>query len=208
MSQHLNEQTAILAASGDLPALDRLRATAHALVCPACRARIASYKDDASRVRQAVDEFQLPRAMNWAELEGEMYANIRLGLDVSAIRQDFGRDMEEESSEPRISWRAAIAIGTLCATVITGWFLAGPRVNNPYLNRIPGDASVAQVRTDHALLKADRTGVGVESGGSGFLLRSAASQPARVELGLEGSIRSSAVDQDSGQVTVSQIYVE
>jgi hypothetical protein len=50
--------------------------------------------------------------------------------------------------------------------------------------------------------------VGVESRGRGMILRNVASRSNRIEVGLEGSVRSSVVDQDSGQVTVSQIYVE
>ena len=68
---------------------------------------------------------------------------------------------------------------------------------------------IAQVRSGAILLKADNAGVGVESRGSGMILRSSSSsQPSRVEVSLEGSIRRSSVDNESGQITVSQIYVD
>lgn len=207
---HLTGQEAALAADGDLPMLEQMRSRAHCLVCAKCRTRVAQFKQDGVRVRAIVPDFELPRAIKWTELENEMFANIRLGMDVSAIRHDFGREVDaigNEESQPRLGWRASIAIGAVCATVMTGWFLAGPR-GNPYMQMAQPEAAIAQVRSGELLLKGDQAGVGVESRGSGLILRSSASQPSRVEVGLEGSVRRSAVDNESGQITVSQIYVE
>ena len=103
--------------------------------------------------------------------------------------------------------REALAIGALVATVMTGWFLAGPR-GNSYMQLNQLVMPIAQVRSGSMLLKADNAGVGVESRGSGLILRSSSSQSSRVEVSLEGSVRRSSVDNESGQITVSQIYVD
>ena len=195
--RHFSEHEAALASSGDLPLILKLQSQAHCLVCPACRARVASYRSDRSRVDHAVDSFELPRAIKWDQLEAEMLGNIRLGLDVDAIHQGSGRKEEERY----IPWRAAVAIVAMTVIVITGWFLAGPGSR-------PIPSAVAQVRSGGFLLRGDENGVGVESRGRGMILRNVASRSNRLEVGLEGSVRSSVVDQDSGQVTVSQIYVE
>ena len=203
MNQHLSNPEAALASSGDLSVLARMRARAHCLVCADCAARLASFKQDSARIRAIVPDFELPRAMKWQELEDEMFGNIRLGADVNAIHSNLDR----QTAEPRLSWRAAIAIGAIVATVMTGWFLAGPR-GNSYMQLNQPVMPIAQVRSGTMLLKADNAGVGVESRGSGMILRSSSSQPSRVEVSLEGSVRRSSVDNESGQITVSQIYVD
>ncbi len=200
--RHLNDSEAALASSGDLSFFAHLRSKAHCAVCKSCRMRVELFQQDAERVRRIVPEFELPRSMDWGEIEREMFANVRLGLDVSEIRSDFGKRGE---SERAISWPGAVSIATLTAIVITGWFLAGPRTQQ-YLLHAP--RAVAQVKSGALILQGDENGVGVESRGVGMILRNVSSASSRFEVGLEGSVRSSVVDQDSGQVTVSQIYVE
>lgn len=195
--RHFSEHEAALASSGDLPLMLKLQSQAHSLVCPACRARVAAFRSDRLRIDVAVDSFELPRAIKWNQLEAEMLGNIRLGLDVDAIHQ--GSERKEE--ERYIPWRAAAAITAMTVIVMTGWFLTGPGSR-------PVASAVAQVRSGGLLLRGDENGVGVENRGRGMILRNVSSRSNRIEVGLEGSVRSSVVDQDSGQVTVSQIYVD
>jgi len=201
--KHFSDAELALASRGDLPFLAQLRAQSHCVLCPSCRQRVETYRADRARMHTAVDSFELPRAMKFDELEGEMFANIRLGLDVSEIRQDFGR--EEHQSQHMIPWRAAAAVAALTAIVTTGWFLAGPDTKQ-YLR--PAPAAIAHVRSGAIVLRGDENGVGVENRGVGMMLRNVSSPSSRFEVGLEGSVRTSAIDQDSGQVTVSQIYVD
>lgn len=195
--RHFSDHEAALASSGDFPFLYKLQAQAHCLICVECRGRVESFRSDRSRVDLAVDGFELPRAIKWDQLEGEMLGNIRLGLDVDAIHQGPVHKAEERF----IPWRAAVAVAAMTVIVMTGWFLTGPGSR-------PAVSAVAQVRSGGLLLRGDEHGVGVENRGRGMILRNVASRSNRLEVGLEGSVRSSVVDQDSGQVTVSQIYVE
>ena len=197
--KHLTDSEIALASHGDLPLVAQLRAHAHSLVCASCRQRMEVLRADRARVATAVESFEHPRAMNWNELEGEMFANIRLGLDVSEIYPD-ARPQQDES--PRFSWRAVAAVAAMTVTVMTGWFLAGPGAQKFT------PSAVAQVRSGALVLRGDENGIGVENRGVGMILRNVSSPSTRFEVSLEGSVRSSAVDQDSGQVTVSQVYVE
>lgn len=202
--KHLIQSDIALASRGELSLVAGLRAKAHCVVCAPCREQMDLYRADQFRVRQAVDSFELPRAMNWNSIEGEIFGNIRLGLDVSEIGQSAGQK-RELSSEREISWRGAVAVAAMTVIVMTGWFLGGPG-KNTYMRHTP--SAVAQVRSGAVVLKGDESGVGVENRGMGLMLRHVPSPSSRFEVGLEGSVRSSAVDVDSGQVTVSQIYVE
>jgi hypothetical protein len=197
--KHCAEEVLALAAAGELTWREKWQVEAHTWRCPACRNRLAEYRADRQRVKTGVAAFSLPRAVDWDELEQEMMANIRLGLEVNALFPPAPSPV----TASMVSWRGAVAVGALTAIVITGWLLTGPG-SRPYLRGISPEA--AQVRSGSLLLRADETGVGVESKGKGLILRSAAAS--RVEVGLEGTLRSSSVDLDSGQVTVSQIYAE
>jgi hypothetical protein len=197
--RHPSNHELALASRGDLPLVAQLRVHAHSLVCTECRQRIEGFRADRARVATAVESFELPRAIQWSELEGEMFGNIRLGLDVSEIYPGQ-RQKQEESRQ--IPWRAAAAFAAIAVTVTTGWFLAGPGA----VKFAP--SAVAQVRSGALVLRGDANGIGVETRGVGMILRNVSSPSARFEVSLEGSVRSSAVDEDSGQVTVSQVYVE
>ena len=201
--KHLSESELALASRADLPVLGQLRAKAHALVCNECRQKMEAYRTASASVPAAVDAFVLPRAMNWKELEGEMFANIRLGMDISEVHKDFGQQTEDSLDHPaRFSWRAAAAVATIAITIATGWFLAGP--GSPRF----APSAVAQVNSGALVLRGDQNGIGLENRGVGMILRNVSSPSARFEVSLEGSVRSSTVDEDSGQVTVSQVYVE
>lgn len=199
-TRHLPDSDIALAAQGDLPVGAQLKARAHCVVCASCRARLEAYREDRARVRTAVDSFTLPRSVNMASLEDEMFANIRVGLEVSEIFEP----MREAREQATFSWRGAAAIAALTAIVMTGWYLgAGP---GRYLRGNP--SAVARVDKGDLVLHADEYGVGFETNGRGIVLRNASTSSARFEVGLEGSVRTSAVDADSDQVTVSQVYVE
>jgi hypothetical protein len=200
LTRHLPDSDIALAAQSDLPLAAQLYTRAHCLVCASCRSRLEAYRADRARVRMAVEAFSLPRSVNMASLEEEMFANIRVGLEVNEIFEPK-REAREQAT---FSWRGAAAIAALTAIVMTGWYLgAGPgryMLGNP--------SAVARVDNGELVLHADEYGVGLEARGRGIVLRNASSNSARFEVGLEGSVRTSAVDADSGQVTVSQVYVE
>lgn len=203
--KHLNESQIALASRGDLAGLDRLQARLHTAVCKTCSDRISEYKKDQARVKSAVAAFELPRSMKWNDLEGEMFANIRLGLEVEEIHRGAGQMSPVVVQTEAMSWRGLAAAAAMTAIVITGWFLTGPGAQS-YLRH--GPTAVAQVRSGAVVLRGDEHGVGLEHRGTGLMLRNVSAPPGRFEVSLDGSVRASAVDQDSGQVTVSQVYVE
>lgn len=197
--RHLTDSELALASRGDLPFVPRLKAKAHCLSCEDCRQRVEQYKSDRERVAKAVEAFELPRSIHWDELEGEMFANIRLGLEVDEIGGAMAAPAHR--SVP-LGWRVAAATAAIAVTVATGWFLAGPGA--PKF----APQAVAQVRSGALVLRGDSNGIGVENRGVGMILRNASAPRSRFEVGLDGSVKASTVDTDSGQITVSQVYVE
>ncbi|MBM3760531.1 MAG: hypothetical protein FJW36_09825 [Acidobacteria bacterium] len=203
--KHLDESQIALASRGDLSGFANLRARLHLTFCKTCRDRVAEYRQDQQRVKSAVAAFELPRSMKWDELEAEMFGNIRLGLEVEEIHRDAGQVSPVVVQHEAMSWRGLAAAGAMTAIVITGWFLTGPGAQS-YLRH--GPSAIAQVRSGAVVLRGDEHGVGLENRGTGLMLRNVSAPAGRFEVSLDGSVRASAVDQDSGQVTVSQVYVE
>jgi hypothetical protein len=196
--KHLNDEQAALLAGGELPLWKEASAHAHAKVCGNCRAKVAAYRKQREELHEQVENFRLPKGFDWAELEAEMIGNIRLGAEVASVTPP-PRKIQEEW----LDWRGVVAISALSAVVITGWFLTGPARRNP---RIPG-YSEASIASGNLELKGNPTQVGLQSekGRAGLYFRSTSPTTSRVEVGLEGSLRSSSVDQESGQLTVTQV---
>lgn len=199
--KHFTESTLALASRGDVPFLTRVWVKAHALTCEKCRQRLDAYKADRARVQQAVNDFELPRAIRWDELEAEMFGNIHLAREVNEI----GWSMKPAAApEAWFSWRAAAAVTALSLTVITGWMLGGPGA------KLQDSAKAAEVLNGSTvLLRGDSTGIGLVKGdNNSLILRNTAAPSGRFEVGLDGSMRASKVDESSGQVTVSQVYAD
>jgi hypothetical protein len=194
--KHLTEEQLALLGGGDLPFWQ----TWHGRICPHCRERATEYAALRKELREQTEQFRLPKGFDWAELEGEMMGNIRLGTEVSRATPPMRRIVEEW-----MDWRGIIAVGALSAVVMTGWFLGGPaRRNYP---QFPG-MSQMEVASGAATLKGSPIEIGWEERGAGVYFRSAAPTATRVAVGLDGSVRTAAVDQESGQLTVTQVSFE
>jgi hypothetical protein len=195
--KHLNEAEAALLAGGDLPFWTAPALHTHARLCGACRATVEEYRQQREELREQAENFRLPKGFDWPELEAEMAGNIRLGAEVARITPPPRRLQEEW-----MDWRGVVAICALTTVVITGWYLTGPAAR--HYPRIPG-WSQARVENGDLELSANPSELGLKRQGSGFYFRSATPTATRVEVGLEGSLRSASFDQDSGQLTVTQV---
>ncbi|MDX2268095.1 MAG: hypothetical protein NW208_08305 [Bryobacter sp.] len=193
--RHLNEAELALLAGGETA---NWRLHLHGSVCGHCRAKVAEYRELRESLAGRSADFRLPKGYDWTELEAEMLGNIRLGVEVASITPAPLRRTPTEWMD----WRGLVAIGALTAVVMTGWFLAGPaRQNSP---RFPGLSQVAVAEGD-LKLSGNPMQMGWESGDHGVYFRSTTPTATRVAIGLDGSLRSSTVDQESGQLTVTQV---
>lgn len=196
--KHISEEQAALLAGGELPLWKETGVHAHSKVCAVCRAKVAAYRKQREELHAQVENFRLPKGFDWAELEAEMIGNIRLGAEVARVTPP-ARKIQENW----LDWRGVVAISALSAVVITGWFLTGPARRNP---RIPG-YSEASIAAGNLELRGNPIQVGLQSekGRAGLYFRSSVPTATRVDVGLEGSLRSASVDQESGQMTVTQV---
>jgi hypothetical protein len=207
--KHLSETELALVAGGETR---DWRSHWHGKVCARCRAKVAEYRALRQGLCGRTEDFRLPKGYDWAEMEAEMMGNIRLGVEVASVTPPARR------REPRewMDWRGLVAIGALMAVVMTGWFLAGPaRQASP---RFPGMSQLtvmavpvpastgASAAAENAVrLEANPMELGFREGAEGLYFRSAAPTSTRVAASLDGTLRSATVDQESGQISITQV---
>lgn len=120
----------------------------------------------------------LPEGLDWDSLSSEMRANIHLGLAVGAIVQP-GTAWSETTV--RWDWRVAAVTASVLLVVATAWVLE-PAPPVPDLETSPGIALVLPAASDFP--------------------------PAGRSIDFDGAESLLQVDQETGQLTITQTYGE
>lgn len=196
-----------LYAGGDLPWFTRWSLYRHIGGCPQCQAEIAAFRDASATARreaQNPDTDELPAGVQWDRLSAEMRANIHLGLEASEAISAY-----TPSAEPSIatgpaqglSWRmAALATGFVVLLSIGYWLNASRKSEQLAAMRGP----------DPIVAEASERGVGMSDGNKGMELQGPAPNQlaAIVAVSTQGSAGAQYVDEETGQITVNNVYVE
>lgn len=201
--RHPDERQIALYAGGETSWLERFSISRHLAACSNCRATADAYRKDRAQVR--AEAHALPPGVNWERLSAEMTANIRVGLEagecVNSVRARHRR---------LVGWRPALAAAGLAIILFSGWYL-----NFPSEQR----ASVARAmeklwtpRTPAAelgvSLRATRNGIQVTENGSAMTMMHPDATPAMVVVSTRGALRARYVDDDTGQVMITNVYAQ
>lgn len=216
MNQHIAETDLALYVSGDLGLVRRASVRFHASRCERCRGLVEAYRADRGRVKEIAAE--MPQGVDWDRLAAEMTANIRVGLaaDECVARP---RQRKPAGLNLAVSWRpAAIAAGAV-ALLSVAWLLNMPSGTTDELGRamsaiLRGHGSVASPGV-HSGADDDRRPV-VVANQLGIELREnnnvmGASQderPVSVSLSVQGSASARYVNADTGQISITSVYVQ
>lgn len=175
-----------LFAGGELPWWMRWRLRRHLGACQTCRREVEGYRRAAAWFRQAAAE--LPADFDWERAAAEMRANIQLGLEAGECVSAPGR------APAALRWRVAAALASIAVVVVGGWWLHMPHPKAP--------------RPEAPLVESTSDGIQVrESEGSLALLNPRAA-PVMVFASAEGAMTARFVDEETGLVTVNNVYVE
>lgn len=180
-----------LFAGGDLGWLEQWRVRSHTSRCAACRDEVARFRRASAGLAEAAGE--LPPALHWSALAAEMRGNIRLGVDAGALVAPAASRTET------LGWRAAAALAALTLIIVSGWWLYVPRIQRQQAADL--GVSVA--------VKGD--GVELTDGaGTLMLMHPKSTDPGDVTVSVEadGAARARYVDEQSGQVTINNVYAE
>jgi hypothetical protein len=188
-----------LYARRDLALRERLRVRWHVARCCDCEQQVLLFESatgELKRQSQAETLTAFEAVADWNRLENEMLGNITVGLAAARCIQKVGR-------KRAWVWRAAFAGG------LAGLFAAG------WVTHVPSESTD---RLLHALfgarrgLQADASSVvrtkteGIAVGSNGVELTILHPRTAVVSLSGNTGLTARYIDEDSGQVTVTNVY--
>lgn len=206
MSRHLAESDLALFITGDISMWKYVVVNVHTAGCEACRARIQTYRASRQRLKQAAAE--MPAGADWDRLAAEMTANIRVGLAAGECVAPRRRKVAS------LGWKPlAIAAGVV-ALLGAGWYLNMPASDGDSLARAMrslfqgGGAHVRPAQERGSVVEASADGVELRENGVAVSIPQAASRPVAITVSAQGSASARYVDDDTGQMTISTVYVQ
>jgi anti-sigma factor RsiW len=187
---------------GELSFFRHWQVKAHVHRCPACELEVEQFQAVVVALRdQAATETLtgLKGAGDWSRLEREMIGNIKVGIAASqCIGNAPGRRLR--------LWHLGALTATLSFVFVTGWLVNIPREET---DRIVGafrtGLSSAQTGT-RVVLQTTPHGVSIRSKGATLTLLHPESVSATPSLAGNASVGVRYVDEETGQVTITNVY--
>lgn len=207
MKRHVTEAEVALYVSGDLDLLGRVRVRLHMRGCERCRRAMEAYRADRAQLRGLADA--MPEGIDWNRLAQEITANIRVGLAAGECVAPRAR----KSAAP--AWRPAAVAAGFAVLLAGGWWLNMP----PSQTQALGHAMHAIWNAGHRfpagpgverglVVEASPAGIELRENGSSLGVSQGAEPPIAVSLNVQGSASARYVDADTGQVTITSVYVQ
>jgi anti-sigma factor RsiW len=207
MKAHVSRHELALYTTGDLALWRRAMVRLHVGRCDKCRRRIETHRADSARIREAAA--WMPAGVEWNQLASEMTANIRVGLAAGECVAPRTRKTMVHSLRP-----AAVVAGFI-ALLAVGWWLNTPPEQAQALGRAvrtvwTGPADARQQMTDERgpMVEVSSSGVEVHENGSSLGVSQGAARPLAVSVSVQGSASARYVDADTGQMTITSVYVQ
>jgi len=184
---HPEPTSLALFAGGDLPVWSRWRIGAHLKSCPQCRRDVDIFRNQGDWIRETAVE--LPAELHWATFAAEMKANIQVGLAAGECVGTF----RPRYSPLGLRATATAALATIALVLISGWFLHFPRPN---------------AQTEGVVLSAARGGIELKAADRALTLKHSLAEPVLVSVNAQGSMTARFVDEETGMVTINNVYVQ
>ena len=185
--RHPGEKELALYSSHDLDWMNNIRVRWHVNSCSQCAEDVSAFESVGSVTRSGVD--QLPAGLRWERLAAEMTANIHLGLEAGECVGPAPVNKPD-----RMGWRAALVMASMSIVLLAAWWLYPPLHRELAVHRSP-----AEIRTAPE-------GIEVKENGSAMILMHTRGQQTPIIVSTPGSLRARFVDQDTGQVTINNVY--
>jgi hypothetical protein len=225
IAHHIPETDLALFISGDLSMWAYVRINLHVTHCEACRERIEVYRSGRQRLKQAAGE--MPEGADWDRLAAEMTANIRVGLAAGECVAPRRGKLDWKPSAGYLSrvhgWRAVAAWGGItagaAALLSVAFLLNLPASDGDSIARflhtlVQGggrstSARAISAREDRGpVVEASSNGVELRENGVVVSIPQAPTRPVAITVSAPGSASARYVDDDTGQMTISSVYVQ
>ncbi|MBS1834528.1 MAG: hypothetical protein JST65_17555 [Acidobacteria bacterium] len=211
--KHPSEAILALYSSGDLDWRERWPAAWHVRGCSRCSALVDEFVAD--RKLRATSAEAMPLPENWDALAEEMTANIRLGLaasecirPVSAVRvKPAPAAAATIQVDDRSGWFWKPALGVGLSMLLLVAVLATSQRGT--LQRVWNAAAYGASDAGLTVLESSANGVEMRRGTrSAMSLKVEGHKANQYSANLDGSVRAQYVDDDSFQVTVTNVYAQ
>jgi hypothetical protein len=186
--KHPSEEILALHAGGDLGWVARWKTARHLANCARCAAEVAAN----ARLRETLPELNQTPEVPWNRIAAEMRANIRLGLAAGECVRPSGRPLRE--SPLFTGARATLALASVLALMATGLMLEGP--------------APRMARPDEPVVQATVDGIQRRWGDQGFGLMHSGASSVTYTVGAQGTLGARYTDPETGNVTMTKVYVE
>jgi hypothetical protein len=197
-NQHPFDTELALYAGGDLRGWERIKTALHVRGCPSCQANVQAFRLDLEQLQASAG--QLPPGLNWDRLSAEMAANIRVGLAAGECVAPVLR----ETAGAGWNWKPAAAFAGLALVFGAAWWLNMPANDTAILTKAFG------ITADDRgpVLEASSEGIEFRENGSALGVSTSDAQPVATSVSFGGSANARYVDDDTGQVTITTVYVQ
>jgi hypothetical protein len=206
--KHPAEFALALYASGDLPVWQGVRVRLHTSRCAACRNIVAAYRADRIWVEQAD---QIPEGVNWDRLSAEMTANIRVGLAAGECVAPRARRKTLPGALAHWQWKPVAAAAGVVLLLTGAWWLNVPAAQNESLGRAFKAIAHRGLTVNEErgpMVEATSAGIKLFENGGALGVDQGSLRPVAVSVDAQGSASARYVDTDTGQVTITSVYVQ
>jgi hypothetical protein len=198
--RHATPEQLALLASNDLGWMERVRLNGHVGSCETCRRELAAFESTRVRAREQAGE---PR--DWDRLAAEMRANIRLGFEAGeCVAEPHPARLAAASASGY--FRPAFAVAAAVALIAGGSWIARETWLNGEPNLLRSEAVAAA--GPRVVLSASPDGLEIRENGASLALVHDTGAHASVSVGAGGSLSARYIDEDTGQVTIHNVYAE
>lgn len=188
-------------ASRDLPIARRLRLDRHIRKCAACSQETARFHSARNTFRRGAESQTLTgyeAIADWPRLEREMLGNIAVGVSAARCIDKVGRKRFG-------GWRGALTGAGVALLLVLGWVINVPREETEHLSAsIRRMVGINRSQPSGTILQTTPYGIAVHAQGATMTLLHPAS--AVVTVAGNSSVGALYVDEDSGEVTITNVY--
>jgi hypothetical protein len=203
--KHVRESDLALYASGDLSVWPHWTTALHVRRCGACRELVGIHRALRADARDGAGV--LPESVNWERLSAEMTANIHVGLAAGQCVTPAGQRREKKFSLNG-KWVPVATIAGLALVFTAAWWLNVPAGDKVALGRVLRGLPVHALSDDGPAVVASPAGIEFRENGSSLGLAQSGAELVGVSLSAGGSASARYVDGDTGQVTITTVYVQ
>jgi hypothetical protein len=199
-SPHPTPEILSLYCTGDVPFFLRLRTGAHVKKCSACEQHVLSIRSAKTELQREASAQILTgfeAIADWNALESDMLGNIRVGVAAARCIEKVGRTRKWGS---RLAWTFGMT-----ALFVAGWLARIPADDNQkILTALRRAVGLDQPQFYGTIVRSTPDGIAVRTQGATLTILHP--QSAVISMSSPSSVTARYVDDDSGQVTITNVY--